>query len=139
METILGALHDHGLGFLAAIIGLRAIKDVSLSDAKHIVHASAAYADARGDREASWQAMYAEIAYEPGVRVLEFGFNDRVTVRASERTVARGIAGLVGYVAAKARESEDTEVLSYGVFLDQLEQVYIVEPDDLEPAPDAGA
>jgi hypothetical protein len=85
--------------------------------------------------------MYDVVASAQAVRsqVLELGLNERVAVRSTERTVTRGIAGLVGYVAGKSRESEDTEVLSYAVFLDQLEQVYAIEPDDLEPAPDPAA
>jgi hypothetical protein len=47
-------------------MGLMAIKGVPLADAKWLVHASPAYADTREDREASWQAMYDEIASDPG-------------------------------------------------------------------------
>jgi hypothetical protein len=71
------------------------------------------------------------------ISIMEFAFDDRVTVLRTERTVARGIAGLTGYVAGKSRESDDADVLSYAVFLDDHERTYMIEPDDLEPTPPA--
>src|SRR5690348_11564212 len=64
---ILDALHHRELGFMTAIVGLMAIKDVSLADAKWLVHTSSAYVDTRADREASWQAMYDEIMNDPAM------------------------------------------------------------------------
>jgi hypothetical protein len=65
VEDVVAALRARGLGFMTAIIGLMAIRDVSLADAKQLVHASAAFASDREEREASWTAMHAE-AMESG-------------------------------------------------------------------------
>jgi hypothetical protein len=65
---------------------------------------------------------------------VELAFDDRVTVLRTERMVARGIAGLTGHVVGRSRESDHADVLSYAVFLNDRERVYMIEPGDLEPA-----
>jgi hypothetical protein len=65
---------------------------------------------------------------------VEFAFSARVAVRRTARTVAGGIARLTGHVAGKSRESDEADVLCYAVFLDERERVYMIEPDELEPA-----
>lgn len=67
------------------------------------------------------------------ILIMELAFDERVTVLCTERTVARGIAGLIGYVVGKSRESDHADVLNYAVLVDDRERVYMVEPDDLEP------
>jgi hypothetical protein len=65
--------------------------------------------------------------------VMEFDFRERVAVRPTARTVANGTAGLTGYVAGMSRENDESDVLSYAVFLDVCERVVMIEPGDLEP------
>jgi hypothetical protein len=67
------------------------------------------------------------------ISIMELAVDDRITVLAAERMVARGIAGLTGHVVEKSRESDNADVLSYAVFLDDRGRVYMIEPDDLEP------
>jgi hypothetical protein len=50
VEDVVAALRALGLGFMTAIIGLMAIRDVSLADAKQLVHDSAAFASNREER-----------------------------------------------------------------------------------------
>jgi hypothetical protein len=64
---------------------------------------------------------------------MEFAFDDRVTVLRTDHMVTRGIAGLTSHVVGLSRESDDADVLSYAVFLDDHERVFMIEPDDLEP------
>jgi hypothetical protein len=47
---------------------------------------------------------------------------------------ADGTAELTGYVAGISRENDESEVLSYAVFLDHHHRVIMIEPADLERA-----
>jgi hypothetical protein len=64
--------------------------------------------------------------------VVEFHFGDRVAVRRTARTRAARTAGLTGNVAGISREDSESEVLSYAVFLDDHQRVFMIEPGDLE-------
>jgi hypothetical protein len=67
VESVVTALHSRGLGFIACIAGLMAIKGVPLADAKWLVHGSPSLADGRDDREAMWAAMQDEVLNWPDV------------------------------------------------------------------------
>src|SRR3954453_20222141 len=58
VETVVAALHTRGLDFTGCMEGLVAIKDVSMSHAKLLVHRHHALADGRDDRDAWWTALY---------------------------------------------------------------------------------
>jgi hypothetical protein len=62
-DAVVAGLHSRGLGFLQCILGLMAIKGVSLSEAKCLVHPSPALADTRAGREGAWAAMYDEMRF----------------------------------------------------------------------------
>ena len=65
-----------------------------------------------------------------------FNFEQRVTVRATERTQLAGTAGWHGRVVGKSHENDDPEhgdVLAYAVAMDEDNGlVCMVEPDDLD-------
>src|SRR3954452_8426459 len=68
------------------------------------------------------------------ISIMELAFDDCVTLLRTDRMGARGIAGLTGHVVGKSRQSDGPDVLSYAVFLDDRERVYMIEPGDLETA-----
>jgi len=59
INAIIAALRARNLGFIQAILGLRAIKGTPLPDAKRLVHHSPAYAETAEDREEFWTAVQA--------------------------------------------------------------------------------
>jgi hypothetical protein len=63
--------------------------------------------------------------------IVEFDFGERVAIRRTDRTVADGTAELTGHVAGVSRENEESEVLSYALFLDDRQRVFMIEPADL--------
>lgn len=60
-DVVIAALHALGLNFIQCMEGLVAIKDVSLADAKRLVHSHKALADSRDNREELWAALHEEI------------------------------------------------------------------------------
>jgi hypothetical protein len=65
-----------------------------------------------------------------------FDFDDRVTVRVNERTRAMGTARRSGTIAGMSREPDvpTGEIVAYAVAMDDDERVWMVEPEDLDPA-----
>jgi hypothetical protein len=65
-----------------------------------------------------------------------FAFDDRVRVRANERTEAAGAAGRSGKIAGMSREPDvpGDQVVAYAVAMDDDERVWMVEPWDLDSA-----
>ena len=64
-----------------------------------------------------------------------FDFEQRVVVRATDRTRANRTAGWHGKVVGKSHEDDDPSgrILSYAVAMDEdHDVVWMVEPDDLE-------
>ena len=64
IDRVIHALRARNLGFLKAIMALRAIKGVPLPEAKELVHLHPAYADTLEDREESWKALHEEALRE---------------------------------------------------------------------------
>jgi len=65
-----------------------------------------------------------------------FAFDDRVRVRDNERTRLAHTTGRSGTIAGMSREPDIPagEVVSYAVAMDDDERVWMIEPEDLDPA-----
>lgn len=63
-------------------------------------------------------------------------FDERVRVRTNDRTEAAGTAGRSGTIAGMSREPDvpTGQVTAYAVAMDDDERVWMVEPEDLDPA-----
>ena len=65
-----------------------------------------------------------------------FAVDERVRDRDNERTQAAGTAGRSGTIAGMSRETDEPTgpVEAYAVAMDDDERVWMVEPEDLDPA-----
>src|SRR5262245_21625819 len=58
VDTTIRALHAHDLWIFHCLIGLVALRDINLGDAKMLVHQHPLFAATRDDREAFWEDLH---------------------------------------------------------------------------------